>query len=284
MLARLVFSVALGLVSLPALADSSIYKWVDAEGRVHFTQDLGQVPQAHRREAQLSRHRVRTRDVQLYESQVPAKAGRTRSRIASSGRALEIPFELRGSAMFVYVKLNDQVTAPFIVDTGATDVAVPAHVAKKAGIHVTSDTPRATYQTANGRVDKPIIHLDAVQVGEVRVEGVRGSVSEQMDIGLLGGTFFNNFTFQIDPAAQIITLIPNPHVRGGIPEKQWRLRFSKAHGRLTALSEYIDGNVFIDKGRVRELEAKRSEFEQAIAALEEEADLADVPQAWRTGE
>ena len=220
--------------------------------------------------------------MQLYESGAPAKAGR--SRVASGTRALEIPFESRGAAMYVYVKLNDRVTAPFIVDTGATDVAVPAHVAKQAGIEITADTPRATYQTANGRISKPIVHLDSVQVGDVRVEGVRGSVSEQMDVGLLGGTFFNNFTFQIDPAAQLITLVPNPHVRGGIAEKQWRRRFAQAHGRLRALSEYIDGNVFTDDGRVRELEEKRADFRRVIADLEAEADRAGVPQAWRVEE
>jgi len=272
---------ALFVFATPASAEGEIYKWEDDAGRVHFTQDLGQVPPRHRHAAQLSRHRVRRKDVQLYESQSLAGAGGVGSRAASRGRPLEMPFEMRGSAMFVYVELNDRVTAPFIVDTGATDVAVPAHVAREAGIEITADTPRATYQTANGQVRKPIVHIDAVQVGEVRVEGVRGSVSERMDVGLLGGSFFNNFTFQIDPAAQVITLVPNPHVRGGIPESQWRRRFTRARGRLAALTRYIEGNVFTDRGRVRELGAKQAEFAHDLEELEREADRARVPQAWR---
>ena len=281
MRAILVLAAMALLCATAATAGPPIYKWVDADGHTHFTQDLGQVPPQHRKAAQLSVHRVRTRDVQTFE-QAPAKSVRATTRGSARGAQLEIPFEMRGSAMWVYVKVNDRVTAPFIVDTGASDVAIPAHVATRAGITVTADTPHATYQTANGMVRKPIVHVDSIQVGDARVEGVRSSVSDNMPVGLLGGTFFNNFTFQIDAATQMITLRPNPLVRGGIPEQQWRQRFRDVHRRITRVRSYLDNNMLTDESRVQELERKHAAFEVELEALEQEADLAGVPQAWRT--
>ena len=267
-------------VLVPSGASADIYKWTDAEDRVHFTQDLGQVPPEHRSEARLSRHRVLRHDLTTYES-TQAPTARVRASLPGSGRAFEIPFEMRGNSMWVYVRINDRASAPFIVDTGASDVAVPAHVAEQAGIVVDADTPLATYQTANGMVQKPIVQLDSVQVGDVRVEGVRGSISDNLPVGLLGGSFFNNFTFQVDPAAQIITLMRNASVRSGVSEKQWRQRFAAARGRLAALDEYLKINVFARSSRRLELEHNRETLENQLDELEREADRADVPQAWR---
>lgn len=276
--------IALLLVSAAGAAEAQLYKWTDVEGRVHFTQDLGQIPPAHRKEAELSQHRVRRNDLQTYESTGPASAaGRARVRAAlpGSGRKLEMPFEMRGSAMWVYVQINDRATAPFIVDTGASDVAIPAHVAAQAGIQIDADTPRATYQTANGLVRKPIVTVESVQVGEVRVEGVRGSISDNMQVGLLGGSFFNNFTFQVDPAAQLITLVPNARVRSGIPDREWRQRFASARSRLATLDAYLEHNEFFRESRRQELAGKREALEEQLDELEREADRAGVPQAWR---
>ena len=282
MRAILLLAIMAVLSASPAAAGSAIYKWVDAEGHTHFTQDLGQVPPQHRKAAQLSVHRVRTHEVQTFEDSGPAKSAGVQTRRYAKGSVLTIPFEMRGSAMWVYVKVNDRVTAPFIVDTGASDVAIPAHVASRAGIAVTADTPHATYQTANGLVRKPIVHVDSIQVGDARVEGVRSSVSDNMPVGLLGGTFFNNFTFQIDAAAQMITLRPNPLVRGGMPQQQWRERFRDVHRRLAKVTNYLDTNILTDASRVRQLERKQAAFELELENLEGEADLAGVPQAWRT--
>ena len=264
-------------LGLAPAAVAEIYQWVDEAGRVHFTQDLGQVPRDQRRDAVEHAHREDRPEVQVYRAPSPPAAAAR----APSGRPLSIPFEKRGNSMWVYVRLNDRVTAPFIVDTGASDVSIPAAVADQAGIAVGPETPYATYQTANGTVRHPIVQVDSVEVGGARVEGVRGSINASMTVGLLGGTFFNNFTFQIDPAAQVITLVPNARVRGGLSERQWRERFARAHGRLAVLERYMAENHFTRASRVRELEAKRAELEAAVDTLDAEADRAGVPEAWR---
>ena len=42
--------------------------------------------------------------------------------------------------MIVNVRLDGSVTAPFLVDTGATDVLIPASLAKRLGIQAGPET------------------------------------------------------------------------------------------------------------------------------------------------
>ena len=266
-----VFLLAAGLTSL---AHAEIYRWTDAQGRVHFTQDLSRVPASQRAAAEQSA-RAETQNA------APAALARIAPQRVRAGRPIEIPFEKHGNAMLVYVRLNDAVTAPFLVDTGASDVVVPAHVARAAGITVGRDTPRQIYQTANGMIESPIVALASVEVGDARVENLRGSLSEGMSVGLLGATFFNNYTFQIDPAANLITLHPNDRVRGGANQNEWRERFRALRRDLGALDAHLAGPPQLDGGVARRLAGRRAELAAALEALDAEANSADVPQAWR---
>ena len=172
-------------------------------------------------------------------------------------------------------------SAPFVVDTGASDVAVPSALAAQAGIAVGPDTPRAVYQTANGPVSSPLVTLDSVEAGEVRLEGVRAHVTDGIPVGLLGGSFFNHFTFQIDPAAGAIVLFANDRIRAGLTEAQWRDRFRLARGRLGAVERYLAETHLVRETRVADLERHRDELARGLESLEAEADAADVPHGWR---
>ena len=258
-------------------ARADIYRWTDAEGRTHFTQSLAQVPPAYRAEAERSARKETPRTV---------AASTALTRVAPTarlrgGRPIEIPFEKQGNAMLVYVRINDAVTSPFLVDTGASDVVVPGHVARAAGIRVAVDTPRQRYETANGTIEAPVVLLDSVQVGGARVENLRGSLSDSMSIGLLGGTFFHNFTMQIDPAASVITLLPNSHMAGGATPAEWRARFHGLRREIEIIDAHLAGGSLLDEARERTFQEKRAALAAELEALEHEANAAGVPQAWR---
>jgi clan AA aspartic protease (TIGR02281 family) len=275
--------IAAGLAALlcalsVSAASADVYRWTDAEGREHWTGELWQVPPAKRGEALDSTQAAEPSRLQLYEGP-PSHAARKPAGRRSG--VLRIPYEQHGNAIVVYARLNDRVDAPFYVDTGAADVVIPAAVAARAGIHVGPRTPRETYSTANGLVRQAVISFDAIEVGEARVENVRGSVSESLPVGLLGTSFFNHFTLQIDPAARMLTLIRNPNMRGGASQAQWRERFSDLQHRITRLDDYLEKGTLTTDSRLRELTARRNELADDLDRLETEADRADVPSGWR---
>ena len=56
------------LLILPSWSSAEIYRWTDAEGRVHFTQDLTQVPAVHRAKAEEGATAPRPDRLQTYST------------------------------------------------------------------------------------------------------------------------------------------------------------------------------------------------------------------------
>lgn len=268
---------ALALLAPTAPAAAELYRWTDEQGRLHVTQDLTRVPPGKRAEARRSAAEEGSGALQRYSAPAPARRG---DRPGAAGPH-RIPFERRGNVMLVHVRLNGGVRAPFVVDTGASDVAIPASLVERLGLHVGPDTPRRVYQTANGRVSKPVVTLDAVELGSARVEGVRASVSHGMDVGLLGGTFFNHFEVDIDPAEQVLTLERSDGMRGGHGEEEWRRTFERLRGDLERLDGHLEANPELPEARRAELERRREEVRAALERLRRAAREAGVPQRWR---
>jgi clan AA aspartic protease (TIGR02281 family) len=262
---------------------AEIYQWTDASGRLHFSQDLAQVPAAKRAQAIQAASAPKARDrLQRYSSGGRSTAA-TASRAASRrpGGTMRIPFKRHGTLMKVDVLLNDRVEAPFFIDTGASGVSIPWSVAQQLGLQIGPNTPRIRVRTANGEISEPIVELRSVQLGPARVQGLKAAVSGSMDIGLLGGAFFNNFVYQVDSAAGMITLAPNARVRGGLDQSQWQERFDAIRAPLARVEAYIDKGGFMDKSRVRELESHREKLRAALEELEGQANRASVPRGWR---
>jgi clan AA aspartic protease (TIGR02281 family) len=279
-LGRIAGLAALLSALLASGAAGEVYRWTDAEGREHYAGDLSQVPPGKRAEALDSVREGAPSRLQTFEG-TPAGAPGAGARGRARLRGLRVPYEQHGNAIIVYARLNDRVTAPFYVDTGAADVVVPAAVATRAGIQVGADTPRETYATANGLVRQAVVSFDSVELGGARVENVRGSVSESLPVGLLGTSFFNHFTLQIDPAARMLTLVANPHMKGGASEAEWRERFRNLQQRIARLDAYLADGTLTSESRLGELEGRREQLVLELDALEQEADRADVPVAWR---
>jgi len=79
----------------------------------------------------------------------------------------------------------------FVVDTGATAVALSATDASRLGIDWHKGE-RRTMQTANGATTGYLVKLDKVRVGGIELHDVDGVVLEQgLDVGLLGMSFLN---------------------------------------------------------------------------------------------
>jgi aspartyl protease family protein len=86
----------------------------------------------------------------------------------------------------------------FLVDTGATQVAMGLDEAQRLGLDV-SGSPTSAVGTANGVVPAHSVLLSRVRVGEVEVSNVRALVIPQpMPYILLGNSFLSRFQMRRD--------------------------------------------------------------------------------------
>lgn len=89
-------------------------------------------------------------------------------------------------------------TVNFLVDTGASAVALHADEARRLGIPFKLEGKRIGVNTANGLAHAYDITLDRVQVGDITLTQVRGFVIEGGGTGraLLGMSFLNRVTME----------------------------------------------------------------------------------------
>ena len=289
-LGRFILS-TLALVLMSAgIGSAEIYKWKDAAGRLHFSQDLGQVPPEYRAQAQGESLEEGTGSViQRYEPAPPAarrkSSGSKSSALGSSSKVYKIRVQKTGSSMRVMVRLNDHVVAPFYIDTGASDISLPTWVAKELGLNL-EGARTSLYSTANGTVESELLTLDSVDLGGARVENVPAHISRSMSVGLLGLSYFNHFEYQVDPGAGIVTLRPNGLaesglIRGGRSRGQWERQFQHLAYRRQAIEKTLDEINPNWTVRKRELEEAIDEVGRQVKVLEGEADDARVPMQWR---
>jgi len=83
----------------------------------------------------------------------------------------------------------------FMVDTGASDVALTRDDARRLGIDVDRLRFDIPYSTANGTSLGARVRLDRVQIGDIQVDNVSGSVvSGRLDQSLLGMSFLRRLS------------------------------------------------------------------------------------------
>ena len=89
-------------------------------------------------------------------------------------------------------------SAQFMVDTGATTVAMGAAEAQRMGIDYTGGKP-VRMNTANGQTLGYLLTLNTVRIGDVEVQNVDAIVSQQsMPYVLLGNSFLTRFSMRRD--------------------------------------------------------------------------------------
>jgi aspartyl protease family protein len=80
----------------------------------------------------------------------------------------------------------------FLIDTGASDVALSLNDARKIGINIKKINFDKIYHTANGKAYGASVILDHLIINNVKFKKVSASImSSEMGISLLGMTFLN---------------------------------------------------------------------------------------------
>ncbi len=119
----------------------------------------------------------------VYESRI----GESRSPVSGQGITLD---RAPDGHFYADAQVNG-TTVHFMVDTGATGVALSADDARRVGLPFLSNEFSAVGRGASGEVRGKIVTLDRVTLGGKSVEGVGGAILEGSEMSLLGQSFLS---------------------------------------------------------------------------------------------
>ena len=119
-----------------------------------------------------------------FESRIVSRVG--------AGGAPELIVQRDRSGHYVVPGTVNGVEVEFLLDTGASNVAIPPALARRLKLR---RGPEVEIVTASEVIPGYLVGLDEVSIGPLSLKSVRGSVSEQFigDEVLLGMSFLKHF-------------------------------------------------------------------------------------------
>ena len=126
--------------------------------------------------------------------------------------AEDIPLMKRGGVYTLPVEVNGVITLHFILDTGASEVNIPADVAltlyRTGTIRDTDFLPGQTYRLADGsQVNSSRFVLRSLKIGQRRIINVAASIGNISSSLLLGQSFLEKLgAWGIDSQKQVLTI------------------------------------------------------------------------------
>ncbi len=159
---------------------ADMYRWIDASGTIHISDDIDDIPPAYRNNFKTitEHHDISTGEI--------------------------IPFERTASGLvLVNAILNGNVKAKLVFDTGANLVVITEALSKKLNQGLSPGDEVIKLQTSSGEVNGRSFVINKIELGNARKENVR-SVIIPNDYpfsgfdGLLGISFLGDFKIMVD--------------------------------------------------------------------------------------
>jgi clan AA aspartic protease (TIGR02281 family) len=128
------------------------------------------------------------------------------------GRGETVPMVSDGGTFKVPVTINGELTLKFVVDSGASDVSIPADVVRtlwRTGTIAKDDfLDSQTYRMADGStIPSQQFKIRSLKVGNTMLENVTGSIAPATGDLLLGQSFLTRFkSWSIDNERQALVL------------------------------------------------------------------------------
>ena len=125
-----------------------------------------------------------------------------KKKIPTSTERIKLGHE--GNSYTIKVRLNETVETEMLLDTGCSDTLLSPDIAKKLGLKGGQDV---RIVVADGRtLNAKAVILRSVEIPGHKEENIRATVHVTSGNGLLGMSFFKNFTFKIDPSTSELIL------------------------------------------------------------------------------
>ncbi|MGQ9636711.1 MAG: retroviral-like aspartic protease family protein [Thermodesulfobacteriota bacterium] len=265
-----------------------IYKWVDENGTLNFTDDLSKIPEKYRPDIEIRKAPKR----QEFQKSPPVDP-REKSPIPigqkEEPQGYEINLIRKHELWITEVILNRRLKQNFVVDTGASFTIISHHAVHELGISIDDTTPFLRVLSISDVLLQPLVKLKSIRVGKAELEDVEALVYTMPNYqGLLGNSFLNKFKVMIDTLHGKMTLfslkgISSPDYPGGYGKDYWVGQFRFYHQNLEELKR-LKAIYESRSSSGRELARINNGiryFENQLNELERKASLAGVPRNWR---
>jgi clan AA aspartic protease (TIGR02281 family) len=146
------------------------------------------------------------------DSELKVDGSRERPTSQTSAKQTEVPLKGATGTYYVPVTINGAVQIKFVLDTGATNVSIPADVVLtliRMGTITNSDfLGNQTYRLADGSTfPSPTFRIRSLQVGGKVLENVTASAAPVSADPLLGQSFLTRFrSWSIDNQRMVLLL------------------------------------------------------------------------------
>ena len=263
------------LALVPAYAE--IYKWVDRDGRVHFSDTLAGIPLEYRDRIEEKVGLTST----LRSNPAPQRVLPERLSIAPAPPSYAVPLRRDGNAMLVEALVGGTVRTRLLLDTGAEFTVLSTAAARRLALNLGS-TAVIPLRSASGVFFAPMLKVQSIAVGDAVVYDVEVIVHDAtpgLD-GLLGMSFLDNFLVTISTSDERLILAPltdsmDAERYDGHSKDWWIRKFRFYRTQIETLKGYSGSRYAL------EMERTLRYFRAELEALERQASQAGVPRRWR---
>lgn len=121
---------------------------------------------------------------------------------SGQGTREPLPPGSRLRPIIVEALLNRQVSAPLMLDTGASYTVLTKQTAHDLGFTGLERLPKHPFLTPGGPIQSPVTTLKSIRVGTVEAQNVAVAIDAEghLPLGLLGMTFMRHFKVTVDQA------------------------------------------------------------------------------------
>lgn len=131
--------------------------------------------------------------------------GQTYSSSGTSSGAQSVTMSAGADGHFMVEGQINGGAIRFLVDTGASAVAIPASDANRLHIDYRSGR-RGTTQTAGGPTTMYLVRLDSVRIGNIELQNIDAIVIEQgLNVALLGNSFLDRMEMRREGQTMTLT-------------------------------------------------------------------------------
>jgi len=204
---------------IPSLS-AAVYRWKNGKGQMHYS-------------SRPPTTSVKNLEVKQGDRWYPYSGLETPVPDTKKVSQAIVNYNKQNAVIVIRVTINNKIEKSFAVDTGASYTVISSEVAQALNLTPNPEIPPITLQTANGRIQAPLVNLESLTVGNLTTHNVAAAVHEVDDssniAGLLGLNFLNRFRMTVDSTRNQLVFEPvgSPSeyaVRDCVAAREWLIR------------------------------------------------------------